>query len=113
MSVALAVKNKGNVRKVSNKIVSISHSTINITIVNIVRNNYNIDEIVNRIVKELQQRASYDPRALEALKKIQQLVEELKKTNSWERKLSILKKILEIVAPFVNLLKILADMLHH
>jgi hypothetical protein len=39
------------------------------------------------------------------------LVEELKKTNSWERKLSLLKKILETVAPLVDLFKILADML--
>jgi hypothetical protein len=81
--------------------------------VNIVRNNYNIDEIVDRIVKELQQHALYDPRALEALKKIQPLVEELEKTNGWERKLSILKKILEIVAPILDLFRILADMLHH
>jgi len=97
MAVTIDVKGKNN-------------ENINIVIMNIINYGLNIDEIVDRIVKELQQRAPYDPRALEALKKIQPLVEELKKTNSWERKLSILKKILEIVAPFVDLLRIV---LHH
>jgi len=109
MAVAIDVKGKNN------ESINISHSIININniIINVTNYGLNIDEIVNRIVKELQQRALYDPRALEALKKIQPLVEELKKTNSRERKLSILKKILEIVAPIVDLFRILADMLHH
>jgi len=110
MSVALAIKNKGNVRKVSNKNVNISHSTINIIIV---KENPNIDEIINRVIKELQQRASHDPRALETLKKIQPLVEELKRTNSWERKLSILKKILEIATSLVGLFRISVGMISH
>jgi acetyl-CoA carboxylase alpha subunit len=113
MSIALAVKNKSNVGKISNKNVSISHSTINIILVNITEHGLDIDEIINRVIKELQQRALYDPRALEALKMVQQLVEGLKKVNSQERKISILKKILEIAAPFVDLFRVLANMLHH
>jgi hypothetical protein len=105
MYMAVAIKGK------SNESINISHSTINIIMVNTMEHGLNIDEIVNRVVKELQHRALYDPKALEALNKVQQLIEELKKTNSWERKLSLLKKILEIAAPLVDLFKILADML--
>jgi hypothetical protein len=107
MAVAIDVKGK------SNESINISHSTINIIMVNIMEYGLNIDEIASRIFNELQQRALYDPKALEVLNKVQQLVEELKKTNSRERKLSLLKKILEIAAPLVDLLKILAGMLRH
>jgi hypothetical protein len=107
MAVAIDVKGK------SNESINISHSTINIIMVNIMEYSLNIDEIASRIFNELQQRALYDPKALEVLNKVQQLVEELKKTNSRERKLSLLKKILEIAAPLVDLLKILAGMLRH
>jgi competence transcription factor ComK len=109
MAVAIDVKGKNNEN------INISHSIININniIINVMNYGLNIDELVNRIVKELQQRAPYDPRALEALKMVQQLVEELRKANSRERKLSIFKKILEIVAPIVDLFRIFADMLSH
>ena len=118
MSVAVRAKRRSDVEETSNKNISISHSPINITIiVNIVENSPNIDEIVDRysdrIVKELQQLAQYNLQALEALNKVLPLVEELRKTDSKERKLTTFEKILSIASSVLELSKLFADLLRH
>ena len=118
MSVATRAKRRNDVEKTSNKNININHSPINITIVNnIVENNPNIDEIVyqysDRIVEELRQLAQYNLQALEALNKILPLVEELRKTDSKERKLTIFDKILNITSSILELSNLFADLLRH
>lgn len=117
MSVAVRAKRRSDVEETSNKNISISHSPINITIISIVENSPNIDEIVDRysdrIVKELRQLAQYDLQALEALNKVLPLVEELRKTDSKERKLTTFEKILSIASSVLELSKLFADLLRH
>jgi DNA-directed RNA polymerase beta' subunit len=123
MSIAVRAKRRSDVKKTSNKNININHSPINITIinaeqiVNIVENSPNIDEIIdqysNRIVKELQQLAQNDLQALEALNKILPLIEELRKADSKEGKLTIFKEILSIASSISELSKLFADLLRH
>ena len=117
MSVAVRAKRRSDAEETSNKNISISHSPINITIINIVENSPNIDEIVDqysdKIVKELRQLAQYNSQALEALNKVLPLVEELRKTDSKERKLTTFEKILRIASSVLELSKIFADLLRH
>jgi DNA-directed RNA polymerase beta' subunit len=118
MSTAVRAKRRSDVKKTSNKNININHSPINITIIiNNVENSPNIDEIIdqysNRIVKELQQLAQNDLQALEALNKILPLIEELRKADSKEGKLTIFKEILSIASSISELSKLFADLLRH
>ncbi|NAZ12195.1 MAG: hypothetical protein GU361_05670 [Desulfurococcales archaeon] len=121
MSTAVRAKRRSDVKKTSNKNINIKHSPINITIINVEQNNVensaDIDEIVDRysdrIVKELQQLAQNDLQALEVLNKILPLIEELRKTDSKEGKLTTLKEILSIASSILQLPKQFADLLRH
>jgi hypothetical protein len=119
MGIAVRAKRRSYVKKTSNKNININHSPINITIINAeqivnnVENSPDIDEIVdrysNRIVKELQQLAQNDLKALEVLNKILPLIEELRKTDSKEGKLTTFEKILSIASSILELSKLFAD----
>ena len=119
MSATARAKRRSDVKE-TGKNVNISHSPINITNItvivnNIVENSPNLDETIDRccdrIVEELQQLAQYDLQALEALNKIMSLVEELRKTDSRERKLTIFEKILSMASSVLDISKLLTDLL--